>query len=90
MLMFNSLLRILMPPPPPLFAASAPVARKRQRDAATEDPVGVPVGAASVGMHFSILYISERLLRHFFCRVVCCMKRHLPPCGGMGEEWRPV
>ena len=86
--MFVSLARILMPPPPPLFAA--PVARKRPRDAVTEDPAGVPASAASVGMHFSILYISERLLRHFFCSVVSCMKRHLPPRGGMGEEWRPV
>ncbi|KAM8761941.1 KH homology domain-containing protein 4-like [Acanthopagrus schlegelii] len=42
--------RILMPPPPPLFAAPAPVARKRPRDAVTEDPASVPVGAASVGV----------------------------------------
>ncbi|XP_070761434.1 KH homology domain-containing protein 4-like [Enoplosus armatus] len=42
--------RILMPPPPPLFVAPAPVARKRQRDAVTEDPASLPVSAAPLGV----------------------------------------
>lgn len=42
--------RILMPPPPPPFVAPAPVARKRPRDAGTEDPVCPPISAASMGV----------------------------------------
>ncbi|XP_070702688.1 KH homology domain-containing protein 4-like [Pempheris klunzingeri] len=42
--------RILMPPPPPPFAVPAPVARKRQRDAMTEDPASLPSSAASMGV----------------------------------------
>ncbi|XP_068586499.1 KH homology domain-containing protein 4-like [Cebidichthys violaceus] len=41
---------ILMPPPPPFFVAPAPVTRKRPRHAATEDPVGLPGIAASMGV----------------------------------------
>ncbi|XP_035538180.1 KH homology domain-containing protein 4-like [Morone saxatilis] len=42
--------RILMPPPPPPFVLPAPVARKRTRDAVTEDPVSLPVSSASMGV----------------------------------------
>lgn len=42
--------RILMPPPPPFFVAPAPVARKRPRDAVTEEPVCLPGNAASMGV----------------------------------------
>lgn len=34
--------RFLMPPPPPPFVAPAPVARKRPRDALTEEPASLP------------------------------------------------
>ncbi|XP_059203991.1 KH homology domain-containing protein 4-like [Centropristis striata] len=42
--------RILMPPPPPIFVAPAPVARKRPKDTATEDPVSLPGTTASMGV----------------------------------------
>ncbi|XP_035484670.1 KH homology domain-containing protein 4 [Scophthalmus maximus] len=40
--------RILMPPPPPLFAAPAPVPRKRPRE--TDEPACRPSNAASMGV----------------------------------------
>ncbi|CAJ1049434.1 KH homology domain-containing protein 4-like isoform X2 [Xyrichtys novacula] len=46
--------RVLMPPPPPPFVAPAPVARKRPRDAVTEDPASPPISVVSTGMHFLI------------------------------------
>ncbi|XP_028258082.1 KH homology domain-containing protein 4-like [Parambassis ranga] len=42
--------RILMPPPPPPVVAPAPVARKRPRDAATDDPPSLPSTVASLGV----------------------------------------
>lgn len=42
--------KILMPPPPPPFLAPAPVARKRQRDAVSEEPASLPTPTASLGV----------------------------------------
>lgn len=42
--------RFLMPPPPPPFVAPAPVAHKRQRDAARDDPASHPSSIASTGV----------------------------------------
>ncbi|XP_034536300.1 KH homology domain-containing protein 4-like [Notolabrus celidotus] len=43
--------RVLMPPPPPPFVAPPPVARKRTRDAVTEDPASPPISTVSMGVH---------------------------------------
>ncbi|KAM6943058.1 KH homology domain-containing protein 4-like isoform 1-T1 [Xenentodon cancila] len=42
---------ILMPPPPPVFVAPGPVARKRTKDAVTEEPAGPSRSTASMGVH---------------------------------------
>lgn len=42
--------RFLMPPPPPPCVAPAAVARKRPRDAMTDDPASLPSSTASLGV----------------------------------------
>ncbi|XP_061596455.1 KH homology domain-containing protein 4-like [Cololabis saira] len=52
---------ILMPPPPPVFVAPGPVARKRTKEAVTEDPASLPRSTASMGVQEEVCVKKTKL-----------------------------
>lgn len=95
----SCVLRILMPPPPPTFVIPAPVSRKRPREAAAEDPVGVPSKAPSMGMLSPIgRFLFETHYLHYLVRCIKCIppaeqwgrSGDLSECPLGGTNWRAV